>query len=183
MQPSRATPIRRTVQAALLLFAVGVTLRVVDCGPRAAWRQGDVRELPDIAAVEQASGQRLALPSWYPSTLPWPPARVIAVGAGPDAVALVLGGADAGAPELVLAQTLRGPMELPAAFFPPALELESRPLDLPPGPARLTRLRGPDGAPWHELSWAQDGQAFVFRSRGSLEQLFDLATSVRREGK
>jgi hypothetical protein len=182
MKAPRATPLRRTVQALLLLFAVGVTLRVVDCAPRAAFRGADVRDLPNLAAVEQATQQRLALPAWYPSSLPWPPTRVIVVGAGPDAVALQLGGADGGVPVAVLAQSLGGPVELPPVFFPPALELDSRPIELPRGPAHLTRLRGEDGAPWHELRWEQDGQAFAFRSRGSLEQLFELAASVRREG-
>lgn len=172
----------RTAQGLALLFAVGLTLRLIDLAPRAASRERQVRELPDIGAVERAASRRLALPAYFPRSVPWPPARVLVVGAGPDAVALHLGGEDGGAPQLVLAGSVRAPLPFPAAFFPPALELETRELAWQGRQARLSRLHGEDGAAWVELAWEQDGQAFAYRTRGSLEQLLDLAAHVHREG-
>lgn len=172
----------RVAQAVLLLFAMAATLRLIDCGPRAAAQARHVKELPSIDAVERAAGRRLALPAWFPRSLPWPPSRVQVLGVPPEAVALELGAADGGVPLLVLAESVRAPVPWPAAFFPPAAEFQTQALAWRGGQARLTRLRGEDGAAWLELAWEQDGQAFAFRSRGSLEQLLDLAASVHREG-
>jgi hypothetical protein len=172
----------RGAQALALFLAVAGTLRLLDWLPRRAARAAQVRQLPSVDAVERAAGRRLALPAWFPRSLPWPPTRVQVLGAGPDAVALELQHADAGGPVVILAESVRGPVPFPDSFFPPAMLLEVRAIAWRGGQARLSRLRGDDGATWAELAWEQDGQAFAFRSRGSLEQLIDLAQSVHREG-
>ena len=172
----------RGAQALLLLLATAGTLRLLDWLPRQATRAAQVRDLPSIEAVEKATGRRLALPAYFPRSLPWPPSRVQAFGAGPDAVALELAHPDAGMPMVVLAESVRSPVPFPESFFPPAMLLDTRPIAWRGQQARLSRLRGEDGAAWAELAWEQDGQAFAFRSRGSLEQLIDLAASVHREG-
>jgi hypothetical protein len=172
----------RGLQALVLVVAAAGTLRLLDWLPRNAARAAQVRDLPSIEAVERAAGRRLALPSWFPRSLPWPPARVHVLGAGPDAVALELTALDGGLPLVVLAESVREPVPFPESFFPPAMLLESGPIAWRGAEARLSRLRGDDGAPWNELAWEQDGQSFAFRSRGSLEQLLDLAKSVHREG-
>jgi hypothetical protein len=182
MPTPKPSGLARVAQAVALLLVAGATLRAVDWLPRAAAHERRVQPMPSIEAVEHAAGRRLALPAWFPRTLPWPPSRVQVAGAGPDAVALELGPSDGGAPLLVLAESVREPVRLPAAFFPPALELATQPVAWRGGEARLSHLRGEDGATWVELAWEQDGQSFSFRSRGSLEQLLELAASVHREG-
>jgi len=174
-EPSLLT---RSLQGLVLLLATAATLRAIDWWPRTALESGRVHELPTLEAVERAAGRHLALPSWFPATLPWPPSRIRVVGTIPSAVALELGPE----PRLVLAESVRAPVAFPPEFFPAALELERRTIPWRGGEARLTRLRGEDGATWVELAWEQDGQAFAFRTRGSLEQLIDLAASVHREG-
>lgn len=182
MRARNQTGWARVAQAVVLLFAVGATLRLIDCAPRVASQARHVKDLPSLEAVERAAGRRLALPAFFPRSLPWPPSRVQVLGTPPEAVALELGSGDGGVPLLVLCESVRDPVALPAAFFPPAREFETQSLAWRGAQARLTRLRGEDGAAWLELAWEQDGQAFAFRSRGSLEQLLDLAASVHREG-
>lgn len=181
MSAREPSVLTRTLQGLVLLLATAVTLRVVDWWPRTSLNTGRVHDLPTIEAAERAAGRHLGLPAWFPATLPWPPTRVQAAGSVPRAVALEIGPI-LGEPMLVLAQSVREPVPLPPSFFPPALELEKRTIPWRGGEATLTRLRGEDGATWVELSWVQDGQAFAFRTRGSLEQLIDLAASVHREG-
>lgn len=181
-QTGATTAVVRSVQALVLLLGVAGLLRLLDWGPRAAARDGYLRDLPTIEAVERAAGRRLALPAWFPASLPWPPARVRVLGVVPQVVALDIGPADGGTPLLVLAQSVREPVPLPPSFFPPGLLLERRTIAWRAGDAQLTRFRAANGATWVELAWEQDGQAFAFRTRGSLEQLLDLAASVRREG-
>jgi hypothetical protein len=172
----------RFAQALALLLATAATLRLLDWLPRSVTRAARIRDLPSIEAVERATGRRLALPAWFPRSLPWPPSRVRVLGGGPDAVAIELGAKDAGSPMLILAESVREPMPLPESFFPPAILLETRHIPWGTDEARLSRFRGEDGATWMELAWEQGGQTFAFRSRGSLEQLLDLAQSVHREG-
>lgn len=181
MLGSRPLALVQGLQALALLLATAGTLRLLDWLPRQAARAAQVREFPSLEAVEQAAGRRLALPSWFPRSLPWPPARVQVLGSGPDAVALEIIPAGARVPEIILAQSIQGPLPFPASFFPPAMLLESGPIAWKGGEARLSRFRGDDGANWTELAWEQDGQSFAFRSRGSLEQLIDLAKSVHGE--
>lgn len=182
MRARHQSGLGRIAQAVVLLLVVAATLRLIDCAPRATAKERQVKDFPSIEAVERAAGRRLALPAWYPRALPWPPSRVQVVGAPPEAVALEFGSADGGVPLLVLAESVRAPVPLPESFFPPATVFEARTQAWRDGKARFTRLRGEDGAAWLELAWEQDGQAFTFRSRGSLEQLLDLAASVHREG-
>ncbi|MDP1827841.1 MAG: hypothetical protein Q8L48_31495 [Archangium sp.] len=182
MRTSKPSGLARVAQAAALLLVAGVTLRAFDWLPRSAAQERRVKDMPSIEAVEQAAGRRLALPAWFPRSLTWPPSRVQVAGAGPDLVALEFGPGDGGVPLLVLAESVRDPLPFPPAFFPPGLALGTQALAWRGGEARLSRFRGEDGAAWVELAWEQDGQAFAFRSRGSLEQLLDLAASVHREG-
>ncbi len=172
----------RVVKTAALLLVLAGLLRLLDLGPRLSATAGRLHALPSIEAAEHAAGRRLSLPSYFPRSLPWPPTRVLALGRGPDAVALELTRPDAGLPSLVLAESVRAPVPLPDELFPPALRLDAQPLTWRGETATLTHLRGEDGAAWLELAWTQDGQAFAFRSRESLEQLLDLAASVHREG-
>ena len=182
MGTRKQSGLARVAQAAALLLVAGATLRAVDWLPRAAAHERRVKEMPSIEAVERAARRRLALPAWFPRSLPWPPSRVQVAGAGPDAVALELGPGDGGVPLLVLAESVRDPVPLPAAFFPAGLALGTQAVAWRGGQAQLSRFRGEDGAAWVELAWEQDGQSFAFRSRGSLEQLLELAASVHREG-
>ncbi len=178
MNGNEPTTLTRTLQGLVLLLATAATLWALDWWPRNTLEAGRVHELPTLEAVERAAGRHLALPSFFPATLPWPPSRVKVVGTTPSTVALELGPE----PRLVLAESVREPVAFPPEFFPPALELERRTIPWRGGEATLTRLRGEDGATWVELAWEQDGQAFAFRTRGSLEQLLELAASVHREG-
>lgn len=171
-----------SVQALALLLATAGTLRALDWWPRSMTQAGQVREAQTIESVELAAGRRLALPAWFPRSLPWPPSRVHVQGVTPRAVALEFGSLDGGAPQLVLASSVREQVELPADFFPAALLMESRSIPWRGGQAQLSRFWGEDGAAWVELTWEQDGQNFAYRTRGSLEQLLSLAASVHREG-
>lgn len=170
--------------ATLVMVVAGaaLALRGVELIGRAASSSLGGRAWPSVGELERTTGHRLAMPAYFPRTLRWPPAQLRTAGHRPTAAVVGLTGADGGAVQLWVVQTLDGRGELPDDLLPPATALESGPLEVSGAPARLRRLIGDDGHLWQELAWDHGDQSLLLRARTGLEQLQKMADSVRREG-
>jgi len=139
------------------------------------------RTFATVAELERAARARLALPTYFPATLRWPPSLIRLAGHRPAVAVLGFSPREGGPERLFVSQAVSGDGPLPPE--PGAgVVLESRELSVAGAPALLERLKGEDGALWHRLSWSWNGRAYAMRSRGSLEELLRMAETVRREG-
>jgi len=133
-----------------------------------------------LATLEDAGrvvGLRLPQPSYYPSALQWPPSEIRAY--LDRAAAAWCRTRTEGRIDLVVAVART---ESPAAIdavLPPAVVLqEADGLAGHPG-GQVTRLRDPDGALWQQASWTASGRRVVIRSRGTLDDLMRIVSSLR----
>jgi hypothetical protein len=182
--PRRGAPELARLLAALswVTLATAVTLGALGALP--GWIAGEPHDVRTFATIEEAErflGAPLALPSYYPQHLAWPPQRVrVAGGRG-------------GSAELAFADRLGGRGELrllqataPGAAIPPSLlgggtVLSSTRTTVGERPALHAR-RLIDGEVWEELSWERQGRTLVLRTRGDVEELFRMARSSHRRG-
>lgn len=161
--------------AAGSLFVLG-QLPLVLAGPQATRRFNNVEEL------ERSLGERLALPSYFPNSLRWPPVLLERRGQSPASVLLVFSARQEDSARVYLAQTVGGRGRLEKELLPPAVSLEERELELHGRKALLLRLKGEDGSLWYELRLEQDGRSVALRSKGALEELLRMVSSLHREG-
>ena len=156
--------------AAALLAALDGVPALITGEPRDLRRAGTVDE------VERRLRTRLVVPSFFPSSLAWPPGRVSWVAGPPGAVALSVAGRD-GAPRLLIAQTL-GPGSIPQSLVPEADVLERTPVAVGTAPGTLSRVVE-DGVMAWQVTWVQGGRTLLLRSRGTLDELLRMARSAR----
>ncbi len=163
----------------LILVIGGATVTLVGLDALPRWLQGEPRGVRRVASVEEAERRlraRVALPSFFPETLRWPPASVRVTRDDGGAVALVFQGRD-GSPALVLAQAIRGAGPIPSGLLP-----EAAPIQRQSGPVGedsvLSRVVGDDGTLWNQLEWVSGGRRHVLRGKGSLEEMVRMARSV-----
>ena len=145
---------------------------------------GEPHEVRTVASVEIAErnlGAGLALPSYFPAHLGWPPARIRVAGGKGGAVELTFRQRADGGDQLQLLQATTADSPIPAIFEPPGSELASSPTTVAGRPARLSR-RTIGGEVWHQLSWERDGRQMVLRTRGDVDELFRIARSAHRRG-
>jgi hypothetical protein len=145
---------------------------------------GEPREVRTVASVEIAErnlGAGLALPSYFPAHLGWPPARIRVAGGKGGSVELTFRQRADGGDQLQLLQATSTDSPIPAIFEPPGSELASSPTTVAGRPARLSR-RTIGGEVWHQLSWERDGRQMVLRTRGDVDELFRIARSAHRRG-
>jgi hypothetical protein len=164
-----------------VLAATAVTLAGLGALP--GWIAGAPREVRTLASLELAErslGAGLALPSYFPAHLGWPPSRIRVAGGKGGAIELTFR-EQAGGDQLQLVQATTPGAPLPAVLEPPGSELASSPATVAGRPARLTR-RTIAGEVWHQLSWERDGCRMVLRTRGDVEELFRIARSAHRRG-
>jgi hypothetical protein len=133
-----------------------------------------------LAEAEAALGARLLLPSYYPDSLAWPPARIEVV-PGPPAVAAVRVAGRGGRREaLVVCQSIGAPASPPAWLLAPLERLQETDVALGPRRARLARLLTPGGRLVHDLSWAQGDRIFTLRYEGNVEDLLLMGRAMER---
>jgi hypothetical protein len=146
------------------------------------WIAGEPREVRTVASLEIAEknlGAGLALPSYFPAHLGWPPARIRVAGGKGGALELTFRERNVDQLQLLQATTPGAP--LPPVFEPPGSELASSPTTVAGRPARLVR-RTIGGEVWHQLAWERDGCRMQLRTRGDVEELFRIARSAHRRG-
>jgi hypothetical protein len=148
-----------------------------------AWIAGTphgARVYRTVTEAERAVGTRLWVPSSFPPSVEWPPARVDAWPGPPTAVAIhALGRPDAGE-RLVVVQSIGSPASPPANLLEPLQELLS--VDVPVGrhTATLTRGLASSGRLLHDLSWTSGTRRVTIRYAGPVEELLQLAASLER---
>jgi len=164
--------------AIAVLAASAVTLRVADALPgvvrgtaRGVVRYGSMDE------VERVIGRRLPTPAYYPAALEWPPGELrVYLG---KAAAYWCRTRDRGTLSLIVAVTPPGDRALAAAVLPLAVVLQEADGMVGGRVARVTRLSAADGAIWHQVEWVGARGVIVARSRGTLEELMQMVSSLR----
>lgn len=142
--------------------------------PRGVKRYGSIEE------VEWKLGERLLLPAYFPDTLQWPPSAV-RLASGPAAsVALTFMGREGNEERLFIYQALGGGGSISPQLLPRRLVLHTTVVSLGGTVGELSRIRGADGAIWHEISWFRDGRQMGLRFRGAVEELLRIARSMER---
>jgi hypothetical protein len=184
--PTTASPgpelIRLLAALSWVVAATAVTLAGLGALP--GWIAGEphqVRTVSTLEAAERSLGAGLALPSYFPAHLGWPPARIRVAGGVGGAVELTFRERAGGGDQLQLLHATTPGAAFPPDLEPPGTELSSSPATVASRPARLSR-RTIDGEVWQQLSWERDGCKMVLRTRGDVEELFRMARSAHRRG-
>ena len=144
--------LRLLVALAWVVGATAVTLAGLGALP--GWIAGESHEARIVASLEVAErslGTGLALPSYYPSHLGWPPARIRVAGGKGGAVELTFQERSGGGDQLQLLQATTPGAPLPPAFEPAGNELGASPDHggRPARPALAADHRGRGLAPAH----------------------------------
>ena len=143
------------------------------------WVAGEARGVRKAATVQDAERllhARLVLPSYFPSTFAWPPARIRLLPGTPGAVALWMDGRGGG-PGIFLAETV-GPGPIPAQLVPEAQPLDRATVAVGASAGTLSRVVEEGVVAW-DLAWEQGGRSLLLRSRGRAEELLRMARSAR----
>jgi hypothetical protein len=185
MHAVAATPsaerIRRgaaTIAWGLLVVAGAVTmLRVADVLPGVALgAPRGVRRFDTVVDLERASGRRMPVPTYYPSTVQWPPSEQRIY---PDGSAAIWCRARSeGAPWLIIATAPARASVVAPQVLPRSAELQRGEGALGSQPVVLTRVRDADGAVWQQVQWRGPEEIVLVRYRGTLEELMKIAGSM-----
>ena len=163
----------------LVMGATAAVLRAVDALP--AYLGGAARGVERFHSVEEVERrlrERLLLPSYFPDTLRWPPARIRLHTGPPPSVVLTF--ADRGGePWLVVFQSFGALGTPPPQLLPAGRVLQTVTVPLHGTQAALSRVLDGDGRLWHELGWSTGERRIVLRSRGPVDELLRMGESVR----
>jgi hypothetical protein len=162
-----------TTATAISLGVLGALPGLLGSEPR------EVRLVGSVEEAERLLAAPLALPSYYPSRLAWPPAEVRVVGGKGGAASLAFRAQGGHQAELVLLQGTTPGAAIPAALLAGATELSSSRTHIETVPVTRARVLV-EGVAWEELRWDRDGCALVLRTRGDVDELVRLARSIHR---
>jgi hypothetical protein len=170
--------------ASLAWVAVATALTLAGLGAVPGWLAGESREVRPVASVEEAErwlGARLAIPSYFPSRLGWPPAVVEVAGGRGGAASFTFHALTEEGSDIQLLQASTPGVPIPAALLAVANELSTTRATVGARPATLARVLV-EGKTWLELRWERDGRAMVLRTQGDVEELLRMARSAHRQG-
>jgi hypothetical protein len=170
--------LRSFVWAAVVLAGTVAALLAVDALPGLLrdTARGVVR-YDSVADLEHAVGRRMPEPVYYPSTLEWPPSDQRAY-LGRSAAYWCRSRVD-GRLALVIAVAGRRDREAVFHVLPPAAVLQSADGSTHGRPAVVTRLRDEAGVLWQQIEWDGAGGVTIVRSRGTLDELMRIVSSLR----
>jgi hypothetical protein len=169
---------RIAVGLGLVLGTTALVLRALDSVPRLVHRQRPgVRVLPSIEVLERETGHRVKLPSYFPDTLGWPPARVRLHTRRPVSADITFLERNTKDPSLIIYYELRSGEGIAPVLFFPAVELHAARVQVDGAEADLRRLGAERGGVWHEIELPRE-QSMTMRYRGALEELLLMAGSV-----
>jgi hypothetical protein len=172
----------RIVQSWLLVVAaVALGLQAADhLPPLLSGTPHGVRVYASAAEAERALDARIWLPAFYPDTLQWPPARIVAWPGPPAMVALHVNARGSRREILVLVQSIGTPATPPDVLLPAAEVLTTADVVVGGRPAVVTRAVAPDGEVVHDVRWDHGDRRIVMRYRGPVEDLLLIAESLER---
>lgn len=163
------------------LLAATLVLGLLDTLP--GLLLGQPRGTRRLASLEEARRQLprgLLLPAYFPDSLLWPAAGILARTRQPQAVALSFLARGDGREALVLCQTW-SPAACPASLLPPLDVFHSVETRVG-GQAVQVRAGRSDGRQtWEELSLLRGGRRVTLRLRGRTLDLLRMADSLREE--
>jgi hypothetical protein len=162
----------------LVVVATAFGLRVADALPRAALGvpRGVVRA-GSLDELERATGRRMPVPAFFPDSIEWPPVEARMDTGG--SAAIWFRRRPAGGIEMILASAPLGAAELGAALLPESVELQREAAAVGTRPAFVSRVRDAEGTVWQQVQWQAGGRIILIRYRGTLEQLLQMAGSIR----
>jgi hypothetical protein len=177
------------LQAARMLAALGwvvaaTALALGALGALPGWLAGEERDLRKVASVEEAErrvGAQLAVPSYFPSRLAWPPAEVRVTGGQGGAAAFTFRPRRGEGSSVLLLQATTPGAPIPPGLLGASRELSATRTTVGPRPATLARVLV-EGVAWDELRWERDGRAMALRTQGEVEELLRMARSAHRQG-
>ncbi|HET9552708.1 MAG TPA: hypothetical protein VFP50_07050, partial [Anaeromyxobacteraceae bacterium] len=185
-QGARATGLELARLLAVLAWVAGATaVAIAGLGALPGWLAGDTADARTVASVDEAErrlGARLALPSYFPERLAWPPTTVRVAGRrGAGGASLRLSARDGAGPAVELVQAVAPNTPIPPQLLGEPVELGASRALVGARPAVRARVLL-DGAAWEELRWERDGRAMILRTQGDVEELFRMARSAHRQG-
>jgi hypothetical protein len=134
-----------------------------------------------LEEAQASVGARLLVPSYYPDSLAWPPARIEVAPGSPPVTAIRIAARGGSRDALIICQSIGGAAPPPPWLLPPLQQLEEVRVVIGARPARLARLLTPGGRVVHDLSWAQGGRRFTLRYDGEVEDLLRMARAMERD--
>ncbi len=181
---SRATPTVATALRTCLLLAAACAgvLKAADYVPSMlAGTPHDARVYWTLAEAEAGIGRAIWVPSAYPLSVAWPPARIDEWPIPPRAVAVHFDSRSGAKDVLILVESLDGETPPPPALLPPVETLMTVP-DVPLGrrSGTMARETRSGGHVLHDLWWTQGGRRIVMRYTGPVEDLLLMAGSLER---
>jgi hypothetical protein len=161
----------------VVVAAAAVSLRVADAVPRLALGvPRGVRVASTVAELERLTGRRMSVPAYFPDTIEWPPASMLADNAG--SAAIWCRERPSGPVTLVVATAPVAGGRVGAGVLPDSSELQREDASIGDRSAVLSRVRDADGAIWQQAEWRGSRQIVLIRYRGTLEGLLKIAGSV-----
>jgi hypothetical protein len=177
MQPLRRGLLVVLGPLALVLLSTAAGLVLLNAAAGVFAGPPKDRTFPTLPELERAIGRRLTVPTYFPSSVSWPPESIRLWGSPPGAAVLRFVSSE-GRPRLVFAQGLKEGQSLPADAAVAGFMVEHVATRVGMDDAVLSRVRAEDGVLWHQLQWRRGGRDFLMRSNGALEELLKMAASV-----
>jgi hypothetical protein len=176
--------IRAVAITAALLSGMAFALRVADEVPSVV--TGVVRgarRVDSILELERRISASIPIPAYFPDSLRWPPARLLAF--GDHSYALSFAHRQSNDVWLVFAATV-GAGDVAPQLLRAALSLQVEPIVIGSQPGTAERLRDADGVVWHQITWQTaepHGASRLVRYRGTLDEAMLIANSIEDRGR
>ncbi len=183
--PGILAPLVVTVVAAVLLLRVlnlvpDYWQRLIAGPPPALPVLSERLEFPSLEAAERELRVRIATPSYFPSTLIWPPASIRGQ-REPARVASLLFLSSDGQQALQVRELFSPGEELPFPIPEPMEVLERRDVPVNGAAGRLLIGRGQGGGQVNQLRWHANGVHLVVTTIYSPEELLRISESIHPE--
>jgi len=160
-------------------LATAITLAGLNALPgRIAGDTGEVRRAATLDEAERRLGARLYMPAYFPDHLAWPPAAVRVAGGRGGSARLEVHAREGGAPVLELLESATPGEPIADALLGERRVFRTSRTMVGTLPATIADVLY-DGTTWQELSWEVQGRSVALRTRGSVDELYRMARSVR----